>query len=418
MFCGKCGAKNEAGAKFCEKCGASLSGEKVETLDDKPTGGMPNQPIVKEKKPLSKQVKIIIAAVSAFVVLLIVFISVGTSMSNPNKVVEGYMKALATKDYDKLYTYLVDIENGDKTFVSKEAFKNSKKTVKDSEIEYLNYQVGRGTYGLGRLTYAAPVTYTYKGGSTEKTEEVVLQKSDKKNLLFFNKWELTSIYTDTKLINNYKITVPKDAEVTYSGIKVTSKYLDKNESTSANDVYVLSQVLPIQTPIKVTLKNGIEIEDTRTPSSYSDSYTARLSSSNISESMKEALVKKAKEDLTEIYGGVVANKKFNELNSKSFDSNLESSYNNYLSSLASSSRKLTKFEVSSVTYSSLSTTSEGYISLYARMNYNYSVSYTSSDEEKTHDDSSYDSVYLTYQMDGKSYKLRAVSSLPTYFSIY
>ncbi len=71
----------------------------------------------------------------------------------------------------------------------------------------------------------------------------------------------------------------------------------KNKSTSTNDVYVLNQVLGEKTPIKVTLKNGIVIEDTDTPSKYYNTYTARVKSSNISEAMKTTLTKQAKDDL-------------------------------------------------------------------------------------------------------------------------
>ena len=74
MFCGECGTKNEKGAKFCEKCGA-----KLEVAEEKKESPKAQQQPVKTSKPMTKQNKIIIAAVSAVVVLLIafVFISIG-----------------------------------------------------------------------------------------------------------------------------------------------------------------------------------------------------------------------------------------------------------------------------------------------------------------------------------------------------
>lgn len=412
MFCGECGAKNEKGAKFCEKCGAKMAtpeGKKTE-----PQKAQPQQ--VKAKKPMSKQSKIIIAAVSAFLVLLIVFVSIGSSLSNPTRVAKSYMEAMKKKDYNKLYSLVVDIESGDKTFVDKKAFS----TIMDKQglVEVTNYSLDKVEYGIGKLTATVPATYTCKGGSGEKEIDIKLQKSDKKNLLFFTKWDLSDSCTDSNTVKDYKITVPKDSKVVYAGKIVSKKYLDKDKSTDSNDVYILKQVFNLKTPIKVTLKNGIVIEDTDTPSKYYNSYTARLNSSSISKTMKDNLVKQAKEDLIEMYAGFIANKSFSELSSKSFDSNLGTSYDSYLKTLQNSSRKLTKMEITNVVYSSVGVTSDGYLQLYVKVNYDYTVSYESLGEVKTKDNSSYDYVYLTYEMNGKNYKLRGVRSLPTYFSIY
>lgn len=327
------------------------------------------------------------------------------------------MDAISTKNYDKLYSYMVNVESGDKTFVSKDAFKEIYKAQESEMRKITNYQLGNIEYGLGKLTATVPVTYTYEGGNGEKDVDIKLQKSNKKTLLFFDKWELTSSFT-VKVVEDYQITVPTGATVVYAGIKVDKKYLDKNKSTSTNDVYVLNQVLGEKTPIKVTLKNGIVIEDTDTPSKYYNTYTARVKSSNISEAMKTTLTKQAKDDLKGIYAGVLANKKFAELNSKSFDSKLSSSYESYLSSLQASSRKLTKMDITDVKYYSISSTTDGYLELQVKMYFDYTVSYDSVGETKTKDKSTYDYVYLTYEMSGKSYKLRNVRSLPTYFSIY
>ena len=412
MFCGECGTKNEKGAKFCEKCGA-----KLEVAEEKKESPKAQQQPLKTSKPLTKQNKIIIAAVSAVVVLLIAFVAVGSSLASPKRLVKNYIDAISTKNYDKLYSYMVNVESGDKTFVSKDAFKEIYKAQESEMRKFTYYQLGIIDYGLGKLTATVPVTYRYDGGSGEKDVDIKLQKSNKKTLLFFDKWELTSSFT-VKVVEDYQITVPTGATVVYAGIKVDKKYLDKSKSTSTNDVYVLNQVLGEKTPIKVTLKNGIVIEDTDTPSKYYNTYTARVKSSNISEAMKTTLTKQAKDDLKEIYAGVLANKKFAELNSKSFDSKLSSSYESYLSSLQASSRKLTKMDITDVKYYSISSTTDGYLELQVKMYFDYTVSYDSVGETKTKDKSTYDYVYLTYEMSGKSYKLRNVRSLPTYFSIY
>ena len=91
MFCGECGTKNEKGAKFCEKCGA-----KLEVAEEKQESPKTQQQPVKTSKPMTKQNKIIIAAVSAVVVLLIAFVAVGSSLASPKRLVKNYMDAIST----------------------------------------------------------------------------------------------------------------------------------------------------------------------------------------------------------------------------------------------------------------------------------------------------------------------------------
>lgn len=176
MFCGECGTKNEKGAKFCEKCGA-----KLEVAEEKKESPKAQQQPVKTSKPMTKQNKIIIAAVSAVVVLLIAFVAVGSSLASPKRLVKNYIDAISTKNYDKLYSYMVNVESGDKTFVSKDAFKEIYKAQESEMRKITNYQLGNIEYGLGKLTATVPVTYTYEGGSGEKDVDIKLQKSNKKH---------------------------------------------------------------------------------------------------------------------------------------------------------------------------------------------------------------------------------------------
>lgn len=426
MFCGECGTKNEKDAKFCEKCGASLAGTKKSsekksdttktTVNNKEPEKKVEPKKVEEKKPLSKQAKIIIASSIAAFLILVVFISVGISSSSPKSVAKDYMKAYASNNYSKLYDYIKIDNNVDKTFVSKGVYTNINNANKDKDNDINNYVLGNINYGLGKITAEVEVKYTTNSSSNEKTGTIKLQKSGKKKMLFFDKWEVAN--SDVSTVKDYKLSVPKDSKVEFAGIKLSNKYLDKDSSTSSTDVYVLKQVFTLSTPIKVTLKNGIVIEDKDKPSTYYNSHTIRLSSSNISSKMKSDLTKKAKEDLTEMYKGFIEGKKFADLNSKLFNKNLESSYDSYLSSIQSSSRKLTKLEVTGVDYSSMYATSDNYLRVYVKMKYNYSISYKSGEEDKTKDSNSSDGVYLTYELKGNSYELREVSSLPTYFSIY
>ena len=53
MFCGECGYKNKLDAKFCEECGKPLKAEEKSEIKTTPKKQ-------KERKPMSKQSKIII----------------------------------------------------------------------------------------------------------------------------------------------------------------------------------------------------------------------------------------------------------------------------------------------------------------------------------------------------------------------
>lgn len=406
MFCGECGTKNEKGAQFCEKCGAKLEVEETKKTTSTKTN----------KQPMKKQTKLIIGLVSGFVVLLIALFVIGSSLTKPEHIVKSYMEARVKQDYSKLYDYMVDVKSGDKTFVSKQAFINVAK--ENDKTKVINYTVGNMVYDLGKLTGTVKVNYTLEGSSSTKEDDVKLKKSDKKSFLVFDKWVLAGTQTESTLVKDFEIKVPTKSKVVFNGIKVTNSYLNKDKSSSSYDVYVLPQVFNIKSKIKTTLKSGMVIEDTYTPSEYYKTYTARLSSSSISESFKKTLVNQSKTDLKSLYEGVLNNTEFDKLNNKNFDSELSTSYSSYLSSLSTSSRKLTKFDITKVEYYSVSTTSDGYIRLGLKINYDYTVSYKTGDVEETKDKSSYDYVYLTYDISGKNYKLREVSSLPTYFSIY
>ena len=409
MFCSECGTKNEKDAQFCEKCGAKLEVE--ETKEEKKTTSKKQN-----KQPMTKQKKLTIGLISAAAVILIALYAIGSSITKPENIVKKYMDARVKGDYNTLYDYMVDVKTGDTTFVSKEVFTNLAK--ENDKTKIINYTVGNVVYDLGKLTGTVKVNYTLEGDSSAKEQDVKLKKSDKKAYLIFDKWVLSDVQSESALVKDFEIKVPTGSSVVFNGIAVNKSYINKNKSSDSNDVYVLPQVFNAKSKIKTTLKSGIVIEDTYTPSEYYKSYTARLSSSNISESFKKEMVEQSKKDLKVIYDGVVSNTEFDKLTSKNFDSELSTSYSNYLSTMASSSRKLTKFNITKADYYSLSTTTEGYIRLGLKITYDYTVTYTSGDTENTKDKNSYDYIYLTYDISGKDYKLKEVSSLPTYFSIY
>ena len=183
MFCGECGTKNKTGAKFCEKCGQELkenSSNNVTNVEEKVAKPVPAAP----KKPVPKQAIFAIIGCGAFMLLLIVFFSIGAINSKPEKVAEKYMDAYTKQDYSKLYKYQVEVKDGDKTFVSKEAFENIMKESNDTRIT--NYTLGKIVYGAGKITASVPVKYVTEKSSSESSGTIELKKTSDKTYLVYS----------------------------------------------------------------------------------------------------------------------------------------------------------------------------------------------------------------------------------------
>ena len=404
MFCSECGTKNKKGAAFCENCGAKLKTEEAKAETKKTETKASNTQPTKA----SSQGKIIGIIVGAAVAFIIILFSVISAQLKPEAIVKKYMKAQTTNDYKTLYKYEVNIENGDKTFTSLDAYKTIKDNIKSKKV--LNYEVGKAEYDLGKLTSSVTVNYTEEGSTDSKEVKVKLKKSNKKAFLFFDKWIIANAYTDSSIIKDYKITVPTGAKVVYAGVKVNKKYLSKKDSSTTNDVYVLNQVLPVKTPIKVTLKNGIEAENTTTPYSYNSGYKFYLTSDSVSDKLKNKISKQAITDLNDLYAGAIAKTEFSKLKNKNFDKKLEKNYNDYIKRLESQSYKLKTFEITKAEIKRLSTNSDDTVRVSIYCSYKYQL-----DAENSSERTSTRYIYLDYDLNSNNYKLTGVDSLPIYF---
>lgn len=416
MFCGECGAKNNQGDRFCIECGSPLVQEEIQVNNT-------TNVVKKPRQPMSKKNKIIIAVVAAIVVVLGAGYKVGSDMTSPKVIAKDYIEATINQDADKLYKYL-EFE-GDTTFVSKKIFKELMENNSGKSTEIENYKITGVEYGEGKLTAQVNFTYTLKGSSTERTDSVDLIKQKDKKFILFDNWKIADLSVDEATMKDYKIKVNKGSQVTYAGVKLTDKYLDKNDSTSKLDVYKLPLVFTTKTTIKAVLSNGMEIEETVTPSSYYSTHTVSFDEDSLSEASKEKILAKAKESLTSIYTNAIARKQFSDIKS-SYEYNgldltaLETTYTSFLSSLESASSTLTSITFNTLTISDLELNKDGNLELDVRANYDYTVSYTSwgSEEVQTHDDSDYSYITVVLGYDKGSYYLVNFDDLDTYFSRY
>ena len=127
MYCGECGAKLEKDATFCSECGAKVERPKEKT-PPKETKAKQTAPVVTPKKPMSKAKKITLAVCAVVIVVLFLGYNHLNEKFGPKGVAKEYVEAVMNKDSNALYGYL-NIE-GDKTFASKEKFKEVMESTK------------------------------------------------------------------------------------------------------------------------------------------------------------------------------------------------------------------------------------------------------------------------------------------------
>lgn len=412
MFCGECGTKNEVNSAFCSECGAKL--EQNVALEEAKNVVKP------PRKPMSKSTKIVIIVVAFVVVAISVFFIIGSKLTSPEVIAKDYIKAVVEQDANKLYNYL-DLE-GDKTFVTKKMYSD---LMKENGIttDVVNYKITEVEYNDSKLNAEVEFEYTTKNSTSEKEGTVYLTKLKNKKFLFFDNWQVSSENSLANVIENYTIMVPKNSKLTYGGVKVDSKYLDKDKSTTTLDAYVLPQVFATKTTVKAVLTNGMTIEEEVTPSSYY-SHTVKFDEDSLSASAKSKIIDTAKKSLTTIYTNAIAKKSFSDIKSN-FEhkgtnlKDLEEEYTELVNDLSSASNTLTSITFTDVSIYDMELNEDGYLEVEVKAKYNYAVKYkTFSDEEKTNEDSDYSYMTVILTEDAGKYYLVDLDDLETYFSRY
>lgn len=413
MYCGECGAKLEKDATFCSECGTKVEQPKQKTPPKEPPARQ-----VTPKKPMSKAKKITLAVCAVVIVVLFLGYNHLSEKFGPKGVAKEYVEAVMNKDSNALYGYL-NIE-GDKTFVSKEQFKEAMESLQ-SDQEITNYRIDSVTYGDGKLSARVKISYTVKDAQSEGTEFVYLTKSKKKKYLIFDTWELKEDFGSI-LVKDYEIKVPTDSKITVGDVELGEKYLNKKDSSKIWDVYTIPQIFSTEVEIK-TIIAGFEVVKKVTPSSFS--YTASLELDSLSRENVEKLEGQTKADVTTLYQNLIEKKNWDAVK-ESYDfkeadlEELQEEYESLYESVAeNSSRTLKNFEVTSMKINALSTEDDGIIRVGVKFNYNYTIDYKRYDdsiEEKTGKNSSNSTLYYKYS-DGVL-KLVDASYLVSYFSVY
>lgn len=418
MYCAECGNKLKKTDKFCGECGALV--EKEELVEEKSNKKSNTPSSNSEKKPMPKQTKIIIGVIVAVVVCFFTTYQILAKQYEPKKVAEDYLNAVMKKDTDRIYKYL-NIE-GDTTFVSKKTFNEGmKEALSSTNVE--EFKVTKVEYEENKTIAKVSYSYKLKDSDSEKTSSINLEKSDSKNLFFFDDWNLENDVYDSLVVKDFKITVPKDAETTFEGIKLTKKYLDSKESTDSKDVYLLPQVFSKESTIKAKLSSGIELEKKVTPSSYRDYITISFSSDTISDKTKKEMQKEVKQDIETLYKAALEGKSFDDIKDtlvieKDNLEDLTSDYNDFVSTLNSNSNKLKSIKFTDTSLSSLYD-DDSELTIRIKAKYDYTVEYTNyNDETETKDTDSTGYFSIVYKYENGKYTMLEIRNLVTYFSRY
>lgn len=398
MFCGECGTKNEKSAAFCEKCG-----HKLEVEEEKA------QKVVKPRKPMSNNAKILTGIVIALAVILFgAYTFIGNSFK-PEKVAVKYFKAYTDKNASALYETLNLKES---KFVSKELLE---KSLKDAEkIKVDNYKVEKSDK-KDSLNTNVKITYVEEGSSKEKHMYITLTKKKSKKMLFFDNW---SVDGSALVVKDYTISVPKDGKVEVDGVELSNKY-KKDSYSNYSDTYSIPSILVGNHELVVELKSGIKLIGTAKikTGSYGSFSTSNL---DLEEKTKKALEKEIKEKVTLLYNSALEDKSFDDI-SESFDEDyrddISYEYSNVKSG-ATSYNKLKSIKINDVDIKSFYTEEDG-IRLTVSMKYDYKIEYESGDETKEYSRKDRtDTFYVSYKFKKKNYVMKDISSLVTYFSRY
>lgn len=404
MFCSECGTKCEKGSAFCGNCGTKLAETKKTNKSNK------------KNNTVNKNNKTIIIVVAVLIVLGVCY-AIGKNITDPKNVAQKYIQAVVNSDGNTLYGFL-DLE-GDKTFVSKSVFEKAIKNMnKDTNI--VNFKITKVEYGTGKISAKVNFTYTTKNSNSEQSNYVNLIKQKSKKYLVFDNWKVGQLINGNMIVKNYAIKTLKDSKVEFAGVKVSNKYIDKEKSTDAYDVYVLPQVFSTKNSIKVTLPNGLEIENEVTPSSYNNEYKVNFNKNSLTDEAKDSLLNTVKGMINDIYTNAIAGKSFSDVK-PSYEvkglslSDLESSYTDLVDRLKDSSTKLTSITLKSVSLYDMYLTDKGYLKVQVKVNYDYTVEYSSNEEVKTSDNSDYDYMTVTLGMKDSKYYLVDFYGLKYYF---
>ena len=197
------------------------------------------------------------------------------------------------------------------------------------------------------------------------------------------------------------------------------KLLNKNQSNSSVDTYVIPEIFVEDYNIKITLENDIKINDEIHISGYDKTYTADISIDDIEEDALNELETNIKDDINTLYKNIIDKKTWEDVkeNYKNVSKDLQNEYKDLYDELVREEDiTLTKFSVTKVDIEDVAI-EEGKFEIDFTFDYDYSIKYINyADEEKTKDDDASNSSTILYNYKDGKYLLYDIDGTVSYFS--
>lgn len=236
MFCPKCGVKNPDEATFCKECGARIVQEEIviPQIDQMP---QPSQPPV-IRKPLTIKHKIIMGEILVLLALVAGFYWVGNSISNPEQLMEKYVKTQLDGKWDDLYSFHQVKESA---FINKDQFIQAMEAKASTSPDISNYKVIMNPFddeGTG-IKKKVSVQYVTQDGEDEYEDfTLILQKE--KAFFFFDKWMVSD---SSFAVSDFTINAGKEMVVQVDGVTLDDRYMTTNKDVSDGVIYKIPAIV-------------------------------------------------------------------------------------------------------------------------------------------------------------------------------
>lgn len=334
MFCEKCGSKNPNDAMFCENCGTPLQSMaeppfKPDTSSNNGqhynsgSNGIPiiNTPVAQKTphKPLSKLTMAIVAEVLVIICMVYALYGLGRDYFGPKQRAKEFFEYMANAEWSKAYDML-DVDESE--FINEKFFEKAMRTTSFGNV--VSYNVKSGSTSSSS-TKDVNVNYTNDDSADKLNYKVSLNK-DKKKLLIFDNWTVSS---ESMVCSNYMIYVPSGATVTFDGVELDDKYIYPDSYSTDTVTYGMPNIFIGCHDITVSKEGMEDVSETVMIVTSFQEY--ELKSMTLKEETVQEIEELAYKNVKKIYEAAIKNESFSSIEdmfseNESYRENVNDSY--------------------------------------------------------------------------------------------
>lgn len=236
MFCSKCSMKNNADAKYCAACGTKM-------VSNQPVRNPLLKNLVNKKsnpKSFSKVTIVFIVVMLTVVLGIAAFWVLGSHVTSPKSIVNGYYSAITKGDWETVYDYLLIT---DSIFINKGNFERFAENRKAFDID--SYEILSITESINQ-NKEVEIHYYARGESYQYTETITLIKQNEKRLFFFDDY---LICANDMIVSEYQIQIPQGAIAFLNNIEITP--LLNTSLDNGFDIYTIPEIFSGSNDLKI-----------------------------------------------------------------------------------------------------------------------------------------------------------------------